>query len=99
MQLLEVLPGKRLQLLLAFLRQPEANAPGVLRVGNPADQPESGQAIDQLYGGVMPDQQETRDVTDRRGTRANEALDAQQRLMLRRRQSLLGCCGLAERQK
>jgi hypothetical protein len=47
----------------------------------------------------MPDQQESREIADRRRSGVDEAFDAEKRLMLLRRQSLPFCGRFAEREE
>ena len=75
------------------------NASRIARIGDAADQSEFRQAIHQLHGGMMPDQEKTRDIADRRGARTDKSFDAEKRLMLLRRQSQPLRCRLAESQE
>jgi hypothetical protein len=75
------------QLLLSFGGQLQQDAPCIPRIGFPANQLQFRHSIHQLHGGVMPDQEEARDVPNTRGLAAAETLDRKQRLVLLRRQS------------
>ena len=54
---------------------------------DPLQQSELGHAIDQFDGGVMPNQQEIRQIADGNRLGAGKALDGEQRLVLLRRQA------------
>jgi hypothetical protein len=72
------------------------HTPGILGIGSPPDQAALLHAIDEFDGRMMPDQQEPRDVANRRRSGIDEPLDAKERLMLLGRQSLLLRSRLAE---
>jgi len=73
---------KRLQFLFALSRQFDEDAPAVVVIRNPAQQPQLCHAVNQLDGGVMSHQKEFRQVADRNWLRTGKAFDGEQRLML-----------------
>ena len=78
---------KRSQFLLALFGQLQEHAPAVSVICDPSQQTEPGDSIHQLDGGVMPNQQEFRQIAHGNGLGAGKALDGKQRLVLLRRQA------------
>jgi len=99
LQFFEVCLRKRPQSLFALSRQLHQDAPAVVVIRDSSEQAEPGHAVDQLDRGMMPDQQDIREVADGNGLHAGEALDGEQRLVLLGRQPGLLGSRFAERQK
>jgi hypothetical protein len=67
------------------LGQTHNDAPAVVVVHDPPEQPKPGHAVDQFDGGVMPNEKESREIADGNGLRAGKAFDGKERLVLLRR--------------
>ena len=99
LQFLEVYLRKRLQFPLTLCRQLQQNAPAVIAIRDPCQQSELRYAINQLDGGVVPNEQQIRQLADRNRSSAGKTLNGEKRLVLLGRHPGPMGGGLAERQE
>jgi len=81
--------GEPAQAFLAVAGEADADHPAVAFVAPAPDEARGFGAVDELHGAVVAEQQIARQITDRRRLLAGMALDGEQQLMLRGRETCL----------